>query len=322
VMITGDHPVTALAIGRELGIVREGEDSSELIHARVTAEEKLRIVRQWKTRGEVVAMTGDGVNDAPALREAHIGIAMGRTGTEVTREAADIVLTDDNFATIVAAIREGRAIYENIRKTLVYLLVGNVGELLVMFAALLMGQPLPLVPLQLLWINLMTDSLPALALVMDPARQELLEDPPRRPEEPMLGGAQWRTILVAGAFEAAVVLGVFLWADPAEHLERARSLAFSTLVFAELLRSFAARSSTRIFWEVGAFTNRVLLAVIIVSVLLQGALYESSAVRALFELVALRPDELLLVFALGLIPVTVLEVSKLVRRWASGPELA
>ncbi|MBN1210625.1 MAG: cation-translocating P-type ATPase [Myxococcaceae bacterium] len=315
VMITGDHPVTALAIGRELGIVREGEDPATRIHARVTAEEKLRIVRQWKERGEVVAMTGDGVNDAPALREAHIGIAMGRTGTEVTREAADIVLADDNFATIVAAIREGRAIYENIRKTLVYLLVGNVGELLLMFTALLMGQPLPLLPLQLLWINLVTDSLPALALVMDPARPELLEDPPRHPEEPMLGSAQWRTILMAGALEAAVVLGVFLWADPAANLERARSLAFSTLVFAELLRSFAARSPTRIFWAVGAFTNRVLLAVIAISILIQGALYQLPGVRALFELVPLRWEELALVFALGLIPVTTLELAKLLRHW-------
>ncbi len=315
VMITGDHPVTALAIGRELGIVREGEDPSERIHARVTAEEKLRIVRRWKERGEVVAMTGDGVNDAPALREAHIGIAMGRTGTEVTREAADIVLTDDNFATIIAAIREGRAIYENIRKTLVYLLVGNVGELLVMFIASLVGLPLPLVPLQLLWINLVTDSLPALALVMDPARAELLEDPPRRPDEPMLGAPQWRTVLLAGAFEASVVLGVFLWADPFAHLERARALAFSTLVIAELMRSFAARSPTRTFWEVGAFTNRVLLGVIAVSVLLQGALYQFPAARGLFELAPLEWLELALVFALGLIPVTALELTKLLRRW-------
>ncbi|MFL5344111.1 MAG: cation-translocating P-type ATPase [Hyalangium sp.] len=315
VMITGDHPVTALAIGKELGIVREGEDPSELIHARVTAEEKLRIVRRWKERGEVVAMTGDGVNDAPALREAHIGIAMGRTGTEVTREAADIVLTDDNFATIIAAIREGRAIYENIRKTLVYLLVGNVGELLVMFIASLVGLPLPLVPLQLLWINLVTDSLPALALVMDPARAELLEDPPRRPDEPMLGAAQWRTILVVGLIEASVVLGVFLWANPSVYLERARALAFSTLIFAELMRSFAARSSTRLFWEVGAFTNRVLLGVITVSVLLQGALYLFPAVRGLFELAPLGWLDLALVFALGLIPVTALELAKLLRRW-------
>jgi Ca2+-transporting ATPase len=315
VMITGDHPETARAIGAELGIIREGEDPEGLIHARVTAEEKLRIVRAWKERGEIVAMTGDGVNDAPALREAHIGIAMGRTGTEVTREVADIVLTDDNFATIVEAIREGRAIYENIRKTMVYRLGGNACELMVMFAAALVGLPLPLLPLQLLWVNLMTDSLPALAVVMDPARSELLDEPPRRPDEPMLGWPQWRTILLVGVLEAAVVLGVFLWADPAKNLELARSLAFSTLVFAELLRSFAARSPTRIFWEVGAFTNKVLLGVIIVFVLIQVMLYEIPAVRELFALVPLRREELALVLVLGLIPVTVLELAKLVRRW-------
>jgi Ca2+-transporting ATPase len=315
VMITGDHPATALAIGRELGIVRKGEDPAGLIHARVTAEEKLRIVRSWKERGEVVAMTGDGVNDAPALREAHIGIAMGRTGTEVTREVADIILTDDNYATIVEAIREGRAIYENIRKTLVYRLAGNACELMVMFAATLVGLPLPLLPLQLLWVNLMTDSLPALAVVMDPARTELLHEPPRRPDDPMLGRPQWRTILLVGALEAAVVLGVFLWANPEEQLERARSLAFSTLVFAELLRSFAARSPTRIFWEVGAFTNKVLLGVITLSVVLQGALFHVPAARELFALTPLRWEELALAFALGLIPVTVLEMAKLMRRW-------
>jgi len=315
VMITGDHPATALAIGRELGIAREGEAPDGLIHARVTAEEKLRIVRAWKEQGEVVAMTGDGVNDAPALREAHIGIAMGRTGTEVTREVADIVLTDDNFATIVEAIREGRAIYENIRKTLVYRLAGNACELMVMFAATLVGLPLPLLPLQLLWINLMTDSLPALAVVMDPARSELLKDPPRSPSEPMLGKPQWRTILLVGTLEAAVVLGVFLWADPSANLERARSLAFSTLVFAELLRSFAARSPTLIFWEVGAFTNKVLLGVITVFVLLQVGLYEIPAVRELFGLAPLGREEWALVLALGLIPVTALEMAKLMRRW-------
>ncbi|MFY0527718.1 cation-translocating P-type ATPase [Archangium gephyra] len=313
VMITGDSQETAQAIGRELGILLPGEDPAERIHARATAEDKLRIVRRWKERGEVVAMTGDGVNDAPALREAHIGIAMGRTGTEVTREAADLVLTDDNFATIITAIREGRAIYENIRKTLVYLLVGNVGELTLMLAASLVGLPLPLVPLQLLWINLVTDSLPALALVMDPARSELLARPPRRPDEPLLGAAQWRYILLVGALEALMVLGVFIWADPAHDEERARALAFSTLVFAELLRAFAARSTTRLFWEVGPFTNRLLLGIVLFSVGLQWVLYEVPAARELFGLGALRPWELGLAFALGFIPVTVLEVAKLVR---------
>ena len=167
-MITGDHPATAAAIARELGILAEGDVPSGVVHARVAPEDKLAIVRRWKRRGAVVAMTGDGVNDAPALREAHIGIAMGRTGTEVTREAADMILTDDNFASIIAAVSEGRGIFDNIRKTLVYLLGGNAGELGVMLVAALAGLPLPLLPIHLLWINIVTDGLPALALVMDP----------------------------------------------------------------------------------------------------------------------------------------------------------
>ena len=157
------------------------------VYARVTAEHKLRIVRAWKANGAVVAMTGDGVNDAPALKEASIGIAMGITGTEVTKEAADMVITDDNFASIVAAVEEGRGIYDNIPKTLGYLLAGNAGELAVMLVAGLVGWPLPLLPIQLLWINLVTDGLPALALATDPIDPGVLDRPPRRPERSIAG---------------------------------------------------------------------------------------------------------------------------------------
>src|SRR3970282_1356144 len=174
-------PLTARAIARELGIVSSRDVDGDVVHARATPEDKIRIVREWKARGAIVAMTGDGVNDAPALREAHIGIAMGRTGTEVTREASDMVLSDDNFASIVAAVREGRGIFDNIRKTLVYLLAGNAGELAVMLSPAVLGLPLPLLPLHLLWINLVTDGLPALALVMDPPDSDLLKRPPRPP---------------------------------------------------------------------------------------------------------------------------------------------
>ena len=242
VMITGDHPATALAIAREMGIVRADEDPHLVLHARVTAEEKIEIVRELKRRGEIVAMTGDGVNDAPALRESHIGIAMGRGGTEVTREASDMVLTDDNFATIVAAVEEGRGIYDNIRKTLVYLLAGNAGELLLMLTASLLGLPLPLLPLHLLWINLVTDGLPALALVMDPPVPGVLDRPPRSAAEPMLGRFEWTRVLWVGALEASLVLTVFLAKLGEGDVARARSLAFSTLVFCELFRAFAARS--------------------------------------------------------------------------------
>ena len=314
VMITGDHPVTAGAIARELGIVRPGDDPAELVYARATPEDKLRIVRSWKARGAVVAMTGDGVNDAPALREAHIGIAMGRTGTEVTREASDMVLADDNFASIVAAVREGRGIFDNIRKTLVYLLAGNAGELLVMLVAGIAGLPLPLLPLHLLWINLATDGFPALALVMDPPDSDVLKRPPRAPSEPMLGRAEWITVAWTGVLQATVTLAVFVWALRARDLAEARNLAFTTLVFGELFRSFAARSTTKLFWEVGAFTNLRLLGVVAISAVVQIGIHHVPALEALFQIRDLSLTDCVVTLLLGLIPVTVLELTKLVRR--------
>ncbi len=314
VMITGDHPVTAAAIGRELGILTHADQPNEVIHARATPEDKLRIVRAWKARGDVVAMTGDGVNDAPALREADIGIAMGRSGTEVTREASDMILTDDNFASIVAAVREGRGIYDNIQKTLVYLLSGNVGELTVMLVASAAGLPFPLRPLQLLWINLVTDGLPALALVGDPASDDLLSRSPRKPDEAMLGRSQWMTILATGLLEAAVVLAVFAWALKSRGLDEARNLAFSVIVFSELFRVFAARSTTRLFWEVGAFTNLRLLGVVLVSGVMQLGLHYVPLGQSLLGTRPLSALDFALSVALGLVTVSILECSKLVRR--------
>ena len=314
VMITGDHPVTARAIARELGILRPGVRAEDVVHARATPEDKLRIVRAWKGRGAIVSMTGDGVNDAPALREAHVGIAMGKAGTEVTREAADMVLSDDNFASIVAAVREGRGIFENIRKTLVYLLAGNAGELLVMLAASVVGLPLPLLPLHLLWINLVTDGLPALALVMDPPSRDAMKQPPRKPTEPMLGGPEWTTIITTGVLQAAATLGVFAWALRSRDLQEARNLAFSTLVFGELLRAFAARSADRVFWEVGAFTNLRLVGIVVVSVMVQLGLHHIPATQALFQLGALSLGDCLLSLLVGLMPVSLIELHKLLRR--------
>lgn len=314
VMITGDHAVTAQAIARELGIVRPGEATEAYVHARATPEDKLKIVRTWKASGAIVAMTGDGVNDAPALREAHIGIAMGRGGTEVTREAADMVLTDDNFASIVAAVEEGRGIYDNIRKTLVYLLAGNAGELMVMFVAALVGLPLPLLPLHLLWINLVTDGLPALTLVMDPVDRDAMQRPPRQPDEPLLGRSQWMTIIATGVLQAAVTLGVFVWALQMRDLVEARNLAFATLVFGELFRAFAARSPTRLFFEVGVFTNLRLLGVVSLSVLIQIGLHHIPAIQDIFQISALSLADCGLTLLLGLLPVTVLELAKIVRR--------
>jgi P-type Ca2+ transporter type 2C len=318
VMITGDHPVTARAIAKELGILSEQDAPEAFVHARATPADKLRIVREWKERGAVVAMTGDGVNDAPALREAHIGIAMGLTGAEVTREASDMVLADDNFASIVAAIREGRGIFDNIRKTLVYLLSGNTAELAVMLMAALGGLPLPLLPLQLLWINVVTDGLPALALVVEPAERDVLQRAPRHPDEPMLGRAEWRFIIATGLLQAAVTLGVFGWALSARDLAEARNLAFSVLVFGELFRAFAARSTTRLFWEVGTFTNLWLLGVVLVSVLMQIALHHIPFAQTVFEIAPLSAADCALTVTVGLVPVTVIEVVKLARRWFAG----
>jgi len=311
IMITGDHPATARAIGRELGLLCEGRDPSEAIHARATAEDKIRIVRELVGQGEIVAMTGDGVNDAPALREAHIGVAMGRTGTEVTREAADMVLTDDNYASIVAAVEEGRGIYENVRKTLVYLLAGNSAELLVMLGAGLIGWPLPLLPLHLLWVNLVTDGLPALALVMDPAPRDALSHPPRPVDEPMLGGPQWRGVLSLGLLEGLVVLATYGWVLDAHGVAAARTAAFTTLVFSEVLRAFAARSPSRLFWEVGPFTNLKLLAVVAGSIVFQIGLLHIPAARELFGLIMVGPREIVIGLLLGLIPVSAAELAKL-----------
>jgi Ca2+-transporting ATPase len=314
VMITGDHPATALAIARELGLVAAGEDPGELVHARTTPEQKLEIVRAWKARGAVVAMTGDGVNDAPALREAHIGVAMGKSGTAVAREAADMVLADDDFASIVAAVEEGRGVFENIRKSLLYLLAGNVGELGVMLAAAAIGLPLPLLPLQILWVNLVTDGLPALGLVMDPADPDALRRPPRRPDEPMLGGAEWRLIAAVGVLHGALTLAVFAWALRGHGLGTARTLAFSTLVFDQLFLPLGFRHRRKVLWALGPFTNARLLAIIALTALLQLALTAVPATRALFHLTSLSLSLALVPVVVGLVPVTLLELSKLAAR--------
>lgn len=314
VMITGDHPVTAHAIARELGILREGDSAGDLVHARATPEDKLQIVRRWKSRGEIVAMTGDGVNDAPALREAHIGIAMGRTGTEVTREASDIVLADDNFATIISAVEEGRAIFDNIRKTLMYLLSGNSAELAVMLIAAIIGLPLPLLPLHLLWINLVTDGFPALALVTDPTDKNAMREPPRNPRESILGRKEWRTVILTGLLQAAVTLAAFVWALKERNLDEARNLAFSVLVFGELLRAFSARDRVRPIWEVGVFSNPRLLGIVAISFAVQIGIHHIPAMQQLFQILPLSLLDCTLSILLGSVPLLVLELMKVVKR--------
>jgi Ca2+-transporting ATPase len=315
VMITGDHPATASAIAREMGIVAAARgDDADAVHARATPEDKLKIVRAWKSRGAIVAMTGDGVNDAPALREAHVGIAMGRGGTAVTREAADIVLGDDNFASIVAGIREGRGIFDNIRKSLLYLLGGNAGELALMLAAALVGLPVPLLPLQILWINLVTDGLPALALVMDPPDGDTLRRPPRRPDESMLGRPEWALIGGTGLVLAGTTLGVFAWTLAHRDLHQARTLTFATLVFGHVVMSLAFRNRNKVLWEIGPLTNLRLVGVVAVSALLQAGILLTPVGQRLFQLADISPPGVGLAALIGLVPVTLLELGKVVRR--------
>ena len=318
VMITGDHPLTAAAIAREMGIVATDQDPEGHVHARATPEDKLDVVRSAKARGEIVAMTGDGVNDAPALREAHVGIAMGRGGTEVTREAADVVLADDNYASLVAGVREGRCVHENIRKAVVYLLAGNVGELAVMAGAAALGLPLPLLPLHLLWVNLVTDGLPALALVADPASPRLMERPPEPPNRALLGRPEWARIGLMGALDAVVVLAVFAWALPRRGIVDARDLAFSTLVTCELFRALAARDTHLTYWQTQPLRNLRLAAVVAASVLLQVVLHLVPAAREVLHLGDLGATDLALVVVAGLIPVTVAECMKLARAALGG----
>lgn len=314
VMITGDHPLTAHAIAREMNIVGRDWPAEEVVFARKTAADKTEIVRGLQARGEVVAMTGDGVNDAPSIREADIGIAMGQAATEVTREASEMILTNDDLSGVVEAVKEGRIIYENIRKTVVYLLGGNAAELLFMLLAAAVGWPMPFTPIQLLWINVICEPLPGLTLAVDPADHNVLEQPPRDPKSPLLGRRQWIEIAAVAGLHVLVSAAVFAWALEHFDVDTARTLAFASFVFGVLLRGFAARSPDRLFWEVGALGNLKLLFVVILSGALQAVILLLPVTQHLFHLTRLGWEHYGLALALGFIPVSAVEISKLVRR--------
>ncbi len=333
VMITGDHPSTAVAIAGELGIksARTAVTGLELdkmseedlrlraplisVYARVTAENKLRIVRVLRANGEVVAMTGDGVNDAPALQGADIGVAMGRSGTEVTKHAADIILTDDNFTTIVAAVEQGRGIYSNIRHTLQYMLAGNAGELLLMTACVAVGLPSPLLPIHLLWINLVTDGLPALALATDAVDPDVMLRPPRPRLERITDRAFLRTMLLTGFLTAALGFGVFLYGLKTGSLEAARGSAFTVVVFAELLRSFGARGETKPIWRIPLLSNPNLVIVVVLSIGLQVMSQHNEAFGSFLKTPPMTFADCLRLLALGTLPLAVLEGVKTIRRF-------
>lgn len=335
VMITGDHPLTAVAIGRDLNLlagqetVRTGAQLEQMsdeelareisqigVYARVAPSHKLRVVRALQAQDEVVAMTGDGVNDAPAVKAADIGIAMGRTGTDVTREAAAMVLMDDNFTSIVSAVEEGRAIYDNIRKFLGYLLSCNIGEMLLMLTAGILGWPSPLLPIQLLWINLVTDGLPALALAMEPAEPDLMRRRPRMSVERMLSWELGGAMMGQGVLLAVIGLIAFRFGmGPSGDVDRARMLTFNTVVFSELFRALAARSSRWTFWQLGAITNPYLFGAVAISVLLQISLISWPMAHPVFEVTRQAWNEWPLIAALALTPVTLLELYKLIEQW-------
>lgn len=332
IMITGDHPETASAIANEIGIATQasvitgaelqdmsdkdlqGRAAMTSVYARVTAGDKLRIVRALKANGDVVAMTGDGVNDAPAIKGADIGIAMGQSGTQVTKQAADLIIADDNFATIVEAIEQGRGIYDNIRKTLQYLLAGSTAELLLMTVCVVIGLPAPLLPIHLLWINLVTDGLPALCLATDAIDADVMKRPPRPPTERLTDRGFLATMLLTGTLTASVAFAVYLYMLGSADAETARSYAFTVMVFSEVLRAFGARSESKPVWTISLLTNRNLIVVVILSFGIQILSQHNATLGTLLKSSPVPLADCLVLLALSAVPSFVLEITKLVRQ--------
>ena len=339
VMITGDHRATACAVARELDILAPGdwtvtgaeldflpqEELEKDIHrisvfARVSPEHKMRIVQAWQSRGHVVAMTGDGVNDAPALKCADIGCAMGRAGTDVAKGAAHMILTDDNFSTIVSAVEEGRGIYSNIRKAIHYLLSCNIGEIFTIFAATLLdfGQ-MPLLPVQLLWLNLVTDSLPALALGVEPVEAGVMEEQPRDAHAPLFDRAfslrlAWQGLMVGGLTLAAYFLGFTRLAAPGMEGTVANTMAFSTLTLCQLFHAFNVRSEDRSLFAMGVLSNPAMNKAFLAGLALQLSVLLIPPLQSAFSVAAMSPLQWLTVLLLAAAPIPVCELGKAVNR--------
>ncbi len=334
IMITGDYKDTAVAIAKELGMIEDetmvltGTELEALsdddlasvsrnisVYARVSPVHKLKIVDAIKKNGNIVAMTGDGVNDAPALKKADIGIAMGITGTDVAKETADMILTDDNFASIVAAVEEGRVIYSNIRKFIFFLLSCNIAEILIIFIAMLIGLPVPLKAIQLLWLNLLTDAFPALALGMEKKEPNIMKKAPRNPDEPIMDKHMKWQIAVQSSFMAVAVLGAFAYALKfTGSLESARTYAFTTLIFSELLRAYTSRSETYSVFRLGLFSNKFMVGGTLISFLLLLIVLYVPSLRAVFDTTFLTVWDWGIIIAFGLIPFVAAEVSKIFLR--------
>jgi Ca2+-transporting ATPase len=337
-MITGDYPTTARAIAEAIGLlrpghtVRSGAELDELddaaladevrrtdVYARVSPEHKVRIVTALKEAREIVAMTGDGVNDAPALKRADIGIAMGITGTDVAKETADMVLTDDNYASIVAAVEQGRVIYANIRKFVFYLLSCNLAEIVVIFTATLAGWPSPLAPIQLLWLNLITDGAPALALGVERGDPDTMDQPPRPPAEPVIHRPMRLGIIVQTVAIAAVTLlafGIGLQARPGD-LPYAETMAFVTLSASELLRAFTARSERYSIFRIGVFSNRTMVYAVVSSLALLLTVVYLPFLQPFFGTVPLTATDWAEIIPLLFVPALAAEITKWGQRVAA-----
>jgi len=336
VMITGDYQNTAVAIAKELNLLRpdskvlSGTDLNQLgdvefanvveevdVYARVSPQHKVRIVEALRDKGHIVAMTGDGVNDAPALKRADIGIAMGITGTDVSKETADMVLTDDNFASIVSAIEEGRIIYSNIRKFVFYLLSCNMGEILVVFIATLAGLPLPLTAIQLLVVNLLTDGAPALALGVEKGDPDTMDRPPRPVNEPVINREMVIGTIVEGVAIAAVTLAAFLIGLRVfpDNLIGAQTMAFATLNVTQLFRAYTSRSEHYSLWTIGVFSNKYMQYAVLVSLVILLAIMYVPALNSIFDTIPLKWDHWTEILLLSLIPSVIAEITKwLLRR--------
>jgi len=332
IMITGDQPITALAIAREVGLLvneekaitgREletmGDDQlREILHrvrvfARISPEQKLKIVQLLKREGYVTATTGDGVNDAPALKEAHIGVAMGVMGTDVAKETADMILLDDNFATIVSAIEEGRVIYDNIRKFIRYILTTNLGEILTILFSILLNFPLPLLPVQILWINLLTDGLPAIALGVEPAEPGVMKRPPRNPKESIFAGGMSRHIFLGGIWMTFCTLALFYHFSKFD-LRLARTLAFTTLAFFQMANVLAIRSERYYVFTIGFFSNPQLILAVLSTIILQLCVIYIPSLQKFFSTTPLTLFQLLLTILVSSTIFFLIELDKYLAR--------
>ena len=332
IMVTGDYSLTAKAIATEIGIYHSGDriiagddlekmSQSELeeaventtIFARVSPRHKRRIVRALQKKNQVVAMTGDGVNDAPALKESDIGVAMGIAGTDVTKEAAEMILTDDNFASIVGAVEEGRKIYENIKKFIHYLISCNLGEIIAIAGAILIGLPSPLIPIQILWVNLVTDGLPALALGLDPTEEDIMRRSPRDPNAGIFSGKMGFNIFSQGIFIGLITLVAFYLGVSFYSLEIARTMAFATLAFSQLSQSLNSRSEKYSIFKIGLFSNPHLTLAILISGCLQLLVILIVSLQVIFKTVFLTLDQWWVVIILSLSPILYVELLKLMK---------